>query len=313
VAKKKIIKRKKIARTQKKNIHRKQSVKKRVNKRISQKNSFFAFIKNIFPNFKKTIRKEQRRCLRYKKYKNKQSFCFVWAILNKYTKIFIVLVFFIIFIGGILSKNTFRQLSLGGYLGNSLQTSLISDLTNKINDLTAKISDRKKCTEDRYWKDSVKDVCNYYLYQQENKHCAKFKVPTTRVAIGERQCCNDNAVYQGDNKDKLVACPGADIFFKKSLMHDTKVVPTKDWCGLGVCEFYPGNGFHAKLNEDGSIAYDEEGNIILEKDCKATQEVSPCSKPCGGGERIRTIQTKNCLKMKTPELCNPEPCVQETY
>jgi hypothetical protein len=296
-----------------KNSLKRTGIKKKVNKRASKRGSFSAFFKKKFSKIKKTIRREQRRCLRYKKYKNKESFCFVWAVLNKYFGITLLFVLIVGLGGFLFLKNDFQTIANKGLFGRNIQTNLLGDLTNKIRTLTAKIDDRKQCTEDKYWKPLPTEVCNYYLYQQENKHCAKFKVPTTRVAIGEKQCCRDNAVYKGDNKNKLVACPGADIFFKQYKMHDTKVVPTKDWCGLGACEFYPGNGFHAKLNEDGSIAYDEEGNIILEKDCKATQEVSPCSKPCGGGERIRTIQTKNCLKIKTPELCNPEPCVQETY
>jgi hypothetical protein len=129
-----------------------------MNKKAFVGSSFFAFIGNIFLNFKKTIRKEQRRCLRYKKYKNKQSFCFVWAILNKYTKIFIVLVFFVIFIGNILFKSTSRQLSTGDFFWGGTQTSLIGDLANKIKKLTGQIDDRKQCTEDQYWKDSVKDL-----------------------------------------------------------------------------------------------------------------------------------------------------------
>jgi len=260
---------------------------------------------------KNKIKTIQKKCLRRKKYKNKQIFCYARAVLSEYPAMSLATVFLLIIIGGLITWNNFSyQITQNGF---GLQTSLISDLTQKIQKLTGQIDDRKKCTEDKYWKPSTKEVCNYYLYQQENKHCAKFNVPTTRVAVGEKMCCRDNDKVYKENKDKLVACPGADIFFKKTKMFDTKVVPNKDWCGMGACEFYPGNGFHAKLNEDGSFAYDADGNIILEKDCEVTQEVTPCNKPCGGGTRYRTVQTANCLKIKTPELCNPEPCAVESY
>lgn len=318
MTKKKIIKRKKETQAQKKNNNRKRRVKRKINKRTSQGSSFFASIKSVFSNFKKTIRKEQRRCLRYKKYKNKQSFCFVWAILNKYTKTFVVFIFGIILIGSIFSKNIFQQLSMGDFLGEKVQTSLIGDLTNKINNLKSEILDRQKCIEDEYWQPATKDVCNGYKYEQKNEHCAKFKVPTTKVAIGEKICCNEYGLYKGENKKKLEACPSATMFFNKIGDKKSNVVATKDNCfddwdwGKHFCKFYPGNGFHAKLNEDGSIAYDENHNIILEKDCEKTQEVTACNKPCGGGQRYRTIQTANCLKIKTPELCNPEPCTRES-
>ncbi len=292
------------------------SKRRRVTKRRSKKRSvfLFGFLVKKWRKYNQIIRREQSRCLRYKKYKKKYVFCYVWALLNRYFKQTIIAVIILGAVGMFFTKGTFLELATQGNLGPTLQTSLIGDLTNKIRSLTGQIDDRKRCTEDKYWKPNPNEVCNYYLYKRKNDHCAKFNVPTTRIGIGTKICCDGGkaGIYE-KNKNKLTPCPGSDIFFHKDKMLTTSVVPDKDSCQLGACEFYPASGFHAKLNEDGSIAYDDAGNIIIEKDCAKTQEVGPCSKPCGGGKRIRYVQTSNCLKIKISEACNMEPCTQESY
>ncbi len=285
----------------------------RVTKRRSKKRSvfLFGFLAKKWRKYNQVIRREQSRCLRYKKYKGKYAFCYVWALLNKYFKQTIIVVIILGVMGMFFTKDTFLELATQGSFGPTLQTSLISDLTNKIRSLTGQIDDRKRCTEDKYWKPTLDEVCNYYLYERKNDHCAKFDVPTTRIGIGTKMCCKGD--FYDRNKDKLTPCPGSDIFFHRDIMLDANVVPDKDSCELGACEFYPANGFHAKLNEDGSIAYDSHGNIIIEKDCAVTKKEGPCSKPCGGGKRIKYVRTKNCLTVKIPEACNMSPCAQESY
>ena len=288
----------------------------RVTKRRSKKRSvfLFGFLAKKWRKYNQVIRREQSRCLRYKKYKGKYAFCYVWALLNKYFKQTIIVVIILGVMGMFFTKDTFLELAIQGSFGPTLQTSLISDLTNKIRSLTGQIDDRKQCTEDKYWKPTLGEVCNYYLYQRKNDHCAKFNVPTTRIGIGTKMCCDGGkAGIYDKNKDKLTACPGADIFFHRDKIFPTTVVPDKDSCQLGACEFYPAKGFHAKLNEDGSLDLDENGNIKLEKDCAVTQKEGPCSKPCGGGKRIKYVRTKNCLTVKIPEACNMAPCTQESY
>ncbi len=297
----------------KKRITRKRTRSKR--KRVSKSQSFFVSFFNLrWQVFKKTMRREQGRCLRYKKYKNKYAFCFVWALLNKYFKQTVIVVVLLACLGLFFLRGTFLEVATQGVFGPELQTGLIQDLENKITMLTGQIHERKKCIEDEYWKDSINDVCNFYLYKQENEHCAKFRVPTERIAIGTKMCCDGG---KGDiynkNADKLTACPGADIFFHKKRILSTSVVPDQQHCQLGACEFYPAKGFHAKLNEDGSIQHDGDGNIIVEKDCPATTKVSACDKPCGGGKRIRTTRTTTCLDVKTTEVCNMQACLQEGY
>ncbi len=285
----------------------------RVTQRRSKKRSvfLFGFLVKKWRKYNQVIRREQSRCLCYKKYKEKYAFCYVRALLGKYFKQTIIVVILLGMIGLFFAKNTFLELATQGSFGPALQTSLISDLTNKIRELTGKIDDRKQCTEDKYWKPTLDKVCNYYLYERKNDHCAKFNVPTTRIGIGTKMCCKGDMYNK--NKDKLAPCPGADIFFHRDTMLDTNIVPDKDSCALGACEFYPANGFHAKLNEDGSIAYDSDGNIMIEKDCIFSQKEGPCSKPCGGGKRIKYTRTTNCLTVEIPEACNMAPCTQESY
>ncbi len=290
----------------------------RVTKRRSKKRSvfLFGFLAKKWRKYNQVIRQEQSRCLRYEKYKGKYAFCYVLALLGKYFKQTIVVVIILGSIGLFYSKNTLLEISTQNYFVSSLQTSIISELVNKIGYLRNQIDIRKRCTEDKYWSPAPSNVCNYYLYKRKNNNCKRFNVSTTRFDIGTKMCCNagKNNIYE-KNKDKLTACPGADIFFKQTVtpLYDSSLVPFKNNCHLKVCEFYPAKGFHAKLNEDGSMYYDENGDISIEKDCAKTQEEGPCSKPCGGGERIRYIQMSNCLKLKVPEACNMESCAQESY
>jgi len=178
----------------KKKQNKKRVIKKKVKhprKRVGKNQSFFvAFFKVYWQTFQKTMRREQGRCLRYKKYKNKYAFCFVWALLNKYFKQTIIVVILLAGMGLFFLRGTFLEMTTQGVFGPELQTGLIQDLENKIKSLTGQIDDRKRCTEDKYWKDPINEVCNFYLYRQENKHCAKFGVPTERIAIGTKMCCD---------------------------------------------------------------------------------------------------------------------------
>ncbi len=285
----------------------------RVIKKRSKKRSvfLFGFLVKKWRKYNQVIRREQSRCLRYKKYKGKYAFCYVWALLNKYFKQTIIVVIILGAMGMFFTKDTFLELATQGNFGPTLQTSLIGDLTNKINTLNRKITGLKKCTDMQAWKPSAEEVCNFaYTWGRRPAGCANSSAPEKIFVIGKKMCCT--GVYVG-NENKLQACDGADMFFSPSNMHSSSMVASKSECGMGVCEFYPAKGFHAKLNEDGSLDLDESGNIKLEKDCPKTQEEGPCSKSCGGGKRIRYVQTSNCLKVKIPEACNMAPCAQESY
>ena len=80
---------------------------------------------------------------------------------------------------------------------------------------------------------------------------------------------------------------------------------------MGACQFYPTTGFHIKMNEDGTAVRNADGQVVIEKDCKPSREVGPCSKDCGGGERVITTTHTNCTTIETLELCNLEPCYTE--
>ena len=289
----------------------------RVAKRRSKKRSvfLFGFLVKKWRKYNQVIRREQSRCLRYKKYKGKYAFCYVWALLNKYFKQTIIVVIILGVMGMFFTKDTFLELSMKDNFGPVLQTNLtdnLAQLVKKISNLENKIKGLQYCTEDKYWKPLPNEVCNYYFYErQRDKRCTRNEVPTTRYSIGTNMCCSGK--FYSDNRDKLTACDGADIFDNKYETFNSKVVPNKDRCNFNKCEFYPADHWHAKLSEDGSVEYGSDGNIILEKDCAVTQEEGPCSKPCGGGKRIRYVQTSNCLKVKIPEACNMEPCAQESY
>ncbi len=201
--------------------------------------------------------------------------------------------------------------------GVYLETSILSDLKNKIThwgekikELQGKIDDRKKCTEDEFWQEATTDVCNYWLYTQHNNHCRKFNVPTERIAIGTKICCEGN-VYE-KNKDKLVSCDGADVFFDPKKIYQASVVKEKGFCGLQVCQFYPKEGFHLKVDKNGNVLTDENGEVIIEKDCEESYTVSACSKQCGGGERVKTMMTKYCIEVEFTEPCNLQPCQIES-
>ncbi len=312
-----IKKRKNVSKKLKENkIVRKKSVSKKTKKRIIKKSrrvnkkhgffvSFFGAIKDWMKLGMKRIRKEQRHCLRFKKYKGKQTFCFVRALSLEYPWRTIIGFTAVGIIGSFIFADNLQKELGGDYLNFNLQTSLVSKLESKVKSINSKILDRQKCTQDKYWMESEDDVCNYWLYEQKNEHCSKFNVPTNRVAIGKKMCCEqlDGIFYTG-SKQNVVACPGADIFFNKSAMHSTSIVSSAMECSTNVCQFYPKNGFHVKLGDDG--------RIIIEKDCPVSQTVGSCDKECGGGKRLRTINTASCIKVEQYELCNVEPCFAET-
>jgi len=287
------------------------------NRRINKKRSFLilgidrlqAWVKSGM----KTIRKEQRHCLRFKKYKKRQTFCFFKALLLKYpwrTMIgFTILAGITLFIIGINNRGEM----LGEYFGYNLQTSIIEQIEARISNLRNQIFDRKKCTDDKYWKDDENAVCNYWLYEQNNQHCAKFNVTTKRPAIGTKICCNplESVNYYGPDKN-VVACPGSDIFFSRDNMYDATLVADESGCGLGVCQFYPAEGYLIKFDVKGNIAYGEQGQPLVVKPCEIKRKVGDCDKDCGGGKRIVTGQDMYCNQFVMTELCNMEPCFTET-
>ena len=261
----------------------------------------------------KKIRKEQRHCLRFKKHKGKQSFCFVKALMIKYTWGTMFGFTVVIVLGlAVLSANL-QNSDIGKYFGLNLQTSLISQLTAKISSLRNKISDREKCTQDKYWTEDESKVCNYWLYNQENKHCAKFNVLTERVAIGTKMCCNslESIVYSGDKKN-VTACPASDIFFDKSTMHDATLVADISGCRPGVCQFYPSDGYIIKFDTEGNIMLGDQGQPLVVKPCSIVRKLGACSRECGGGQRTVTGTDMYCNDVNTTELCNVEPCFAET-
>lgn len=289
----------------------------RSRKRVYKKYDIFLYPWHSFQKWikdgMKKIRKEQRHCLRFKKNKRKQSFCFVKALLLEYPYRTIFGFIVVIVIG--LSVLT-AELQYGGvekYFGTNLQTSLISQLEAKINDLREKIFDRQKCTQDKYWTEAESNICNYWLYKQNNEHCAKFGVLTERVAIGTKMCCEplESIVYDGDKKN-VTSCPGSDIFFSRNKMHKATLVADASGCRPSVCQFYPSDGYLIKFDTQGNIVYGEEGQPIVVKPCPVKRKVGPCDKECGGGQRTITGQDMYCNQFTMTELCNVEPCFTET-
>ena len=304
---------------------KRKSTKKRISKKqkcVSKKQGIFFVmrkgIQNILDNFRefsfmKKIRKEQRHCLQFKRYKKKQSFCFVKALLFEYPWKTMFGFTVVAVMGLSVITTNFQRGEIVSYFGLSLQTNLISQLTAKISSLRGQISDRQKCTQDKYWTENQSNVCNYWLYNQENKHCAKFNVPTERVAIGTKMCCNplESIVYSGDKKN-VTACPGSDIFFGGSVMHDATLVADISGCRPGVCQFYPSDGNIIRFDTEGNIMLGNQGQPLVVRPCSIERTLGPCSKECGGGQRTVTGTDMYCNDVNTTELCNVEPCFAET-
>jgi hypothetical protein len=260
-----------------------------------------------------TIKKEQKHCLRFKKNKKKVFFCFIKAMVVRYPARTIV---GFLLLGVTMSFFAVGDLSnKGRYFNAELETGIIQD---KINSLKHKIADMKKCsdyTSDK-WVKKTSDVCNYWLYEQENKSCKKYEAkgaPTKRIAIGTKICCNPVKGVQFGKGGSVQACPGADIFFDPNKMHPTIIVEDRSKCQMDVCEFYPADGFVVKRNKDGEIIRGKDGNLIIIKACTPAQKIGSCSKRCGSGTRQITIKDKYCNEYQVEEYCNVEPCFEESF
>ncbi len=313
----KIIRRKSVSKKAKRQIKKikKRNVKK--NRRVNKKRGFFVSLfdglNSWMKDGMKKIRKEQRHCLRFKKYKGKQSFCFVKALLLEYPWRTMLGFMMVGIIGVFVLIVNFQEQSIKSYFGVELQTSLISSLESRINSVRSRISFLQGCTTDTYWAENEGAVCNYWLYEQDNQRCADFKVSTKRTAVGTKICCNplDTVVYDGKEKN-VTACPGATIFFDRSNMNDASLVSSASGCGLNVCQFYPAEGYVLKLDLKGDIAYGENGTPIVMKPCTVKRKVGSCDKDCGGGQRTVTGQDMYCNEFTMTEMCNVEPCFTET-
>lgn len=269
--------------------------------------------KNWVKNGMKKVRKEQRHCLRFKRYKNKQSFCFIKAVLMEYPwgTVFSFVLVVCVGLATIVPMSQWNK--VGKYFGGGLQTSLISNLEAKIRNFQVQIADRKKCTEDQYWTEATGGVCNYWLYNQENSHCAKFGVDTKRIAIGTKICCNplESVVYDGPEKN-VTACPGSDIFFSRNATHDATLVADISGCRAGVCQFYPADDYVIKFDTQGKIARGKEGKPLIIKPCTVKRKVGSCDKDCGSGQRTVSGIDMYCNEFSMKEMCNTEPCFTET-
>jgi len=304
----------------KKIINRHKTLKKRnqkKNRRANRKHGFLIVylisLKKWFRDGMKIIRKEQRHCLRFKKYKRKRAFCFVRALLIEYpwrtmSGLVLIILFVSFFVMGNFDINKMTK-----YFGVDVKTSLVAQLEARINSLRSQISSRKKCMEDKYWQEDPSNVCGYWLYEQNNQHCAKFNIDTKRVAMGTKMCCDslESVVYDGPGKN-VTPCPGSDIFFSRDHMHKATLVADESGCGLGACQFYPAEGYLIKFDLQGNIAYGKEGQPIVVKPCSVTRKVGACDKECGGGKRTVTGQDMYCNKFTMTEVCNIEPCFVET-
>jgi hypothetical protein len=315
--KNKTIRKKNVSKKAKRQIKKIKKRNVRKNKRVNKKHvvfvSFFGGLNTWMNSGMKKIRKEQRHCLRFKKNKGKQTFCFVKALLLEYPWRTMLGFLMVIIVGLVVLAVNFQGQSMQNYFGVGLQTSLISSLKSKINSARGQISSTQECTLDTYWTEKEENICNYWLYKQTNQRCAKFNVLTERVAIGTKMCCNslDSIVYDGENKN-VVACPGSDIFFTREGMHEATVVADKSGCRAGVCQFYPADGFLVKFDVKGNITYGGQGQAIVVKQCTVKRKVGACDRDCGGGKRTVTGQDMFCNKFSMTELCNVEPCFTET-
>jgi hypothetical protein len=298
-----------IKKTKKRNI--------RKSRRVNRKHGFFVFFLDGFQDWlkggMKKIRKKQRHCLRFKKYKGRQTFCFVKALLFEYPWRTMLGFVMVSIIGLSVLTINIPEGSMSNYFGINLRNDLIAEIDARINSFKNKIFNIQKCTKDKYWLDNEDKICNYWLYQQNNQHCAKFNINTKRVTIGTKMCCNslESIIYDGEGKN-VIACPGADIFFDRNAMHDATLVADKSGCRASVCQFYPDDGYLIKFDTEGNIVYGKQGQPIVIKPCPVKRKVGPCNKECGGGQRTVTGQDMYCNEFTMTELCNVEPCFAET-
>jgi len=203
----------------------------------------------------------------------------------------------------------FSSKSSEQFFNSTLQTSLISSLRDQINSYNSQINKLTRCKNS--WAPREQDVCRGVFYEKTNSACSGLNPPKIET-YGSAICCN------GYESDKMLPCLGADIFLNnipKSDWTGVKLVATEDDCaGFGRCQFYPDPAnYHAKVDQkNGGYLREDNGNIIIEKNCKVSRTISACNKDCGGGERTINDKLTNCTTAHTIELCNLTPCFNES-
>jgi len=253
------------------------------------------------------VKKRQKQCSKKRKGPWGNVFCFVHTLvaLHPYRVLLGLLIVCsissLIFIAGSESVS----------VNDALQTSLVSQLSANIGSKKAAIAKIQACISTP-WVPEEKNVCKGTIYNKTSSQCVGLGGPNKIKTAGQGVCCNN---YE---PDKMKACLGADIFLEnipKNSWQDVSLVATEVDCRLGVkCQFYPDPAnYHAKINESkGEYYRDNNGNLIIEKNCTPKVTISDCDKDCGGGNKTILTRLANCTHIKTSEYCNLQPCFTET-
>lgn len=192
-----------------------------------------------------------------------------------------------------------------------LQTSLISQLQGQVSNLQSLISRRQTC-RDTPWKPLEGNVCRGVEYEKTTTACGGFSPPEYIETVGSAICCD------GYEAEKMLPCPGGNIFLEntsRSNWPGVRLIATRSDCkGFRKCQFFPDpSKYHAKVDaETGDYEKEDNGNVIIEKNCKESVKVGECNKGCGGGERTVSTKFKNCVVLEYNEFCNMDSCFSES-
>lgn len=252
------------------------------------------------------VKNKQKQCLRKRKRPLGSVFCFIRVLVTLHPYRVLLGLLMACIISSLIIVNGFGSVPMTSVL----QTSLVSQLSENIGSKQAAIARRQACISTP-WIPEEKNICKGTIYDKTSPQCVGLGGPSRIETVGQGVCCND---YESN---KMKACLGADIFLEnipKNSWQDVSLVATEADCYWGVkCQFYPDpTKYHAKINEStGEYFKDDDGNIIIEKNCTPKVTTSDCDKDCGGGSKTILTRLANCTHVKTLEYCNLQPCFTE--